>query len=82
VELLVALATFLLTYWSNRRQSAIEAQLARVNSQLADLHEPMLSLTKTCDAAWAESFEKYGVSSDAFFGSGELPEWRREAWID
>jgi hypothetical protein len=92
--ILVALVTFVLTYWSNRRQSALKARLTRVNRQLSEFYGPLLALTGINDEAWSTFFDKYGVSPDAFFGvnvspaaffgvdTDSVPHEKIEVWVE
>lgn len=80
---LAASGSLLFAHWSNRKQRAYEARLARRNEQLAILYGPMLALTKADDAVWSAFVAQNPVDGNLVPGADVSPDWRSnwERWI-
>ena len=80
---LAAAASFLFAHWSNRRQRAYEARLARRNEQLAAFYGPMLALSKAGDSVWSVFAEQHPIGGNLTPGADVSPEWRAhwERWM-
>jgi len=80
--IIVALVTFILTSWTNRRQGALQAQLTRVNLQLANLYGPLLALTRSNSEVWSTFFERHRVSPADFLNETPVGDAQRRLWIE
>ncbi len=80
---LAAAGSLLVSHWSNRRQRAYEARLARRNEQLAALYGPMLALTRADDAVWSAFVVRHPLKGNLEPGANVSPAWRSnwERWM-
>jgi hypothetical protein len=77
----VALISAFLSYNTTRRLSRRSDQIAFVNRQLSELYGPLLALSRTSAASWAEFRKRYGADRPGLFPKGYIPtEEEVHAW--
>jgi len=81
VSLVVAFVAASLAYWNNRRMSAYQGQLARVNKQLEELYGPLLALSSSNTAAWREFVRRFRPGRAHVFDGSEVSDQDRQTWI-
>ena len=81
VSLVVAFVAASLAYWNNRRISAYQGQLERVNKQLEELYGPLLALSSSNTAAWREFVRRFRPGKAHVFDGSEVSDQDRKTWI-
>jgi len=80
VTVVVALTSYLITYWNNILLSQRAEQLNRINKQLSEFYGPLYSLVAAGNQAWTAFRKKYRSDIPYFGGSPPPTDEDLEAW--